>query len=120
MSNLKPIIPWWLWIILHVVQNVFWFWFLKWGGLEWTTGSVRGNKWNEGMIDAKNFGWVIVVFLNIIGVYGIFDPYIRWVATDPDWFFSFYLGFALFLFIIGLKIYEIICAYIEYRKQEKH
>ena len=119
MSKLSPVFPCWLWIILHLVQNVIWFWLLKWGGFEWVNNVVPRRDWDDETTDKKYVSWGVVILFNIIFIYGIIDPYIRWNPRGFMDIIMYFPGIILFLLIVGIYGYAFIKAYIEYWKQNK-
>jgi len=72
------------WILLYLVDLLFWLWVLRWGGAEWLEGTfvsgvlinLRAPFWgSEGI---KLFGWLIVFISTIWFVMGLFMPEMRW------------------------------------------
>jgi hypothetical protein len=101
-----------IWIILHGVQNLIWVWLIKWGGVEWLVGAVRGNRWDDHSRDTKIILFCIAIYGNIIFIIGIFDPWLRVGAGILG-----FPGYGIFYVLICIKIVMMIQAYSENRKQ---
>jgi hypothetical protein len=114
-----------LWILVHIGQNALWLWILKYGGWEWATGSVRGNRWADDTILKKDILLVIAIFANILAVYGIFDKNVRiWESPyDSRFFFFAFTGYLISLGIVickSIKFLHAYLAYLNYRRKSRY
>ena len=69
------------WILFYVINLIFWIWILFWGGAEFLEDTVLGMLF-LGYIHIhteviKLAGWIILIFLTILFIVGIFSPDFR-------------------------------------------
>ena len=66
------------WILIYLIDLIFWVWIVKWGGAEWLEGTIKAeflisifaSRWSvEGI---KLFGYGIIIISTIIFILGIF------------------------------------------------
>jgi hypothetical protein len=72
------------WIIIYLLDLLFWLWVVRWGGAEWLVGTFasgflinfRAPLWDSDGI--KLFGWLMLIISTILFVVGLFVPEMRW------------------------------------------